>query len=346
MNEWYPSWNTITQDKQSGKQKDWSNKSLYNENTIFKERFDEVFGADTAVGTIGAPNSIYTIPHEIFQTEQEYKDIIENIDKLDKDKKIQEKLDYFAFITLAVFKSLCCHTVDDFNITNFKDIKTTHNTTDIKGWLFTLYMKGTINECLSTNKSIYLLSHGGITYNAINTENYLQNMHNRLEKTDEQINKLKQTLTNAAKFYNSESTDVSITPSSGGYYSTISNNVTEDKIKQRVEQNNTFFKSVIKKINETNDMLVPNADMLFLLMLTTNFDVNKFIDKMIKPQDKLEKNNYELLYPAAEYGPVQPGINQLRSDKLFTCSKKTLYQIIGHIPLGFGATVDKYINKK
>lgn len=125
MRSWYTFWaGTLGNEKN----KNWEVGSKYDKENFFYNRFIEIFGPDNAIGggTISAQNLLYTIPLELGFAQKSSLVLIINalISKIKIDVNIEslkendntESLkafsnnllkDYFAFIVLAVFKSMC-----------------------------------------------------------------------------------------------------------------------------------------------------------------------------------------------------------------------------------------------
>lgn len=327
MIHWYPFWGGIKQDK---KPKDWSNINLYNTGSIFLERFNEIFGADTAVGTMSAQNLLFTIPCEILG----YATFMQHL----------QDDDYKAFIVLAIFRSMC-----QFNQKKIRSLsKPQINSLSVKGWLIRLYEKGKINEILESSTNIYLLSHGGLTKNIINNSDYLKQFLNSLHNLYVSDDKLFNILTNANYFYNpltykriNKLIDIYTKPKHGGFKTDTTVSISSDELQHTINNNTTLLNKVISSIKDMPEMNVPDHNMLFMLMITSNFDFNTFLEKIYIKSDALMISKQYNWPSAALYGPIQPGINEMRH-LMFTCTNKTLYQIIGHVPVGFGATIDKF----
>jgi hypothetical protein len=144
MKQWYPFWNLekLTDDT---KLKFWKKDDNYSDN-FFLDRFNEIFGADPTVGTIGAQNLLYTIPYEI------------NNNNLPIGIELTTGDDFRAFIVLAVFRSMCLKAPkvkfnNIFSIVFEKPslIKKT-NTSHYKGWLYNLYNKGSVVKVIDDKK--------------------------------------------------------------------------------------------------------------------------------------------------------------------------------------------------
>jgi len=180
-----------------------------------------------------------------------------------------------------------------------------------------------------------LFSHGGITESLMKTPNILNTIKSNIKSTN-----LKDYLTDATKFYNS-------LKQKGGYYDENSKLIdlnTEADIQINIKTINDSFKESIKlaeaipiPIPEQKSFM-PNQDMLFILMMTTNFDCKKYLAKTTITYDesKLLCNGIPSM---KDISPIAPGIIYMR-EQFFTTNIRTIYQIIGHAPSGYGATID------
>ena len=318
MNNWYPFWGGIKKDKgglnDKGQtnQKDWSIDTKYDTN-IFLTRFYEIFGPDTTAGTMSAQNLLETIFKEINITK-----ITLNGDSLK---------DYKAFLVLAIFRSMCIKS-------NFKEteIDKITNSSQVKGWLIKLYEKGKIVDYVEDKINLYVMSHGGITKNLVKGEEHLSKMKNTLKSksTDE----IKNILTDASKFYGNVQ--------AGGYIKTDvsdSDLIKCDELKIKLNAMQQSIKNSIDEINKKDYIDKPDADMLYLFILTSGFDCNSFMKKYMP--NGTQNTNCTDIVSSEKYGPVMPGIYNMR-DLMFLCTDKTLYQFIGHKPVGFGAIIDKF----
>ena len=344
LNSWYPFWGGIDREKKGKTQKDWS-KSEYDINKIFYERFIEIFGQDTVKGTMSADNLLISIPAELKDT-----NFFTATTTRDKD--------YKAFVILALFKSMC---ISDDSAKEC-DIKYITNSSKVKGWLYKMYKKGQPFDVIDAknngtnsvkdNNNIYLLSHGGLTKNLINGDKQndksntysdrLTLMLTKLGKTDTEI---KEFISNASLFY-----EPSDTVATGGFYD---DNIDTTYDHKKFDLNKTdstknilshayfIIKNAINKILNNDNMDKPDVYMLFLLIITSPFDCKKYLEKLKTDKYDPNKKLCDKMYSSQQTGPIMPGIFNMRK-LMYTCIDRQLYQIIGHRPVGIGATMDEF----
>ena len=315
MKNWYTFWSAQIKD-QKWEKKDWTNTTTYN-NEPFLTRFDEIFGVDNVKGTMSAQNLLNTIPIET--------GIItaENIEKADKD--------YLAFIVLAIFNSMLqMHepTTNDGEKIEW-DMLTKTNSSFCKGWLYKLYTTSNVCECLEINNKLFLFSHGGITTDLINEVEKVKAYKNKLM---EKKNDLKQLLTDADTFLQH------FTQQKGGNYSETKNSIESITIIKSIKSINEIFKQSIKNIFIKSNQILgnfvefsPNGDMLFILSMSAPFNC----ETKFKNNKTLCANTIDTVI----YSPIQPGYANMRKNN-FVSPGKTIYQIFGHQPVGFGTTID------
>ena len=344
LNSWYPFWGTIDRKKKGTTQKDWS-KSEYDINKIFYERFIEIFGQDTVKGTMSADNLLISIPAELKDTK-----LFTNTTTRDKD--------YKAFVILALFKSMCI-SYDDTKQCDIRDIT---NSSKVRGWLCEMYKKGQPFDVIDAknngknsvkdNNNIYLLSHGGLTKNLINgdekndkSSTYYDRLTLMLSKLGRKDTEIKEFITNASLFY--EPPD---TVATGGFYDdNIDTNYDHKKFdldksdsKKNILSHAYFIiKNAIDKIINNDNMDKPDVYMLFLLIITSPFDCKKYLEKLETDKYNAKKKLCDKIYPSPQTGPIMPGIFNMRK-LMYTCTDRQLYQIIGHRPVGIGATIDEF----
>lgn len=341
MTHWYPFWNMQNIKLEDKKDKDdkilkddsklqkWLDENEYSKN-FFLDRFNEIFGADTNVGTMGAQNLIHGIPYEIFGEESK--------SKLDDEK---------AFIVLAVFRSMLigdnpyCYDFDGCS-------EEKNNSKFYKSLLVMLYksLRSYTVKLLDDNKNTYILSHGGITTKLMDNLDSIKSLYKALNSTNNNVNKLKKLLTQNFQ-------------QNGGF---IKNNVPNKNIEitkliKKIKEIDEIYKKAIT--NVLNDKMdIPSYDMLFLLMTTAPYECGKkaklfenitdknITDKNYKQlEDKIKSIDCgklsDILKATELFSPVSPGVNNMRNN-MFTLKNRTLYQLIGHVPMGFGTIVDKF----
>jgi hypothetical protein len=334
MTHWYPFWN-VANPGFNGKilnQKKWDDESDYG-NNYFLERFNEIFGNDPQMGTMSAQNLLYTIPCEVLGSVK-LTEIIMNTDVEIKDKHnnilINNKYDYLAFIVVAIFNSMCIKD-DNKNITGIKNITDIKNTNSVKGWLHKLYCKGKITEVLEYKKNIYVLSHGGITKNLMEKPNSMAEMLTVLNSSDKKYEDLINIVTTIPKGGSKH----------GGFTKLVEKSYSDEILKLRVKDiNDTYTKAY--NASDIQDEK-PNGNLLFLLIITTPYSCEN-LKKKINANLKCDIIKVNIL-DTDIYSPICSGIHQMRK-YMFTCTNKILYQIIGHMPNGYGTTIDKFKHNK
>lgn len=305
LNSWYPFWGGILVSKE--KQNDWSISNYSDKSKVFLTRFNEIFGADTAVGTMSAQNLLHTIPIEL------------GISTSDDDCK--------AFIVLAIFRSMLIgEYTKPTEPTKTLDIKTIKNSSQVRGWLVKLYSKHNAINFFEDDNNLYIMSHGGITSKIINN-NVLEKLLTYLSNK-ENIDKYA-VLKSAKLFYGL----------TGGYYKDKDIDIkSQEEIKKNIKSiNETISKALEKSLSaSTEDITEPTPEILLLLIITTEFDCKKFSDK-----SSTKIQSCDPFIKPTDYGPIMPGINNMRR-LMFLCKEKILYQFIGHKPVGICADIDLF----
>ncbi len=316
MRDWYPFWNPNMFINDNKMFNQW--KTLPPA-TTFLDRFNQIFGPDGSVGTMGAPYLLHAIPLEL------------NISGDD---------DFKAFICLAIFNSMTCPITPSMmsytmvtryssvtNILEYDENKYTYyippkpwdeldkkNSSFVRGWLYMLYRKSCVVKIIETDNKIILLSHGGITKELANVENISD-----IFKTYENM-------------YNKKSFSASSAMIGGGLYN-VTDIVSDKKLRSLVFNYNELFKKYILDFYKVLDP----AKLFVLLVLSAPFDTNKY--------NTHTKRQLNILYsPTSLYSPILSGINLLR--KSYFTSNKHLYQVIGHAPNGFAPSIDVLVNDK
>jgi hypothetical protein len=303
MKNWFTFWSAKITDNKNWNGKDWTN-----DTNIFLKRFYDIFGADNAKdngGTMSAQNLLKTIPLELGLH--------------------SKNDDYNAFVVLAIFNSMLQKYEQNITTTTTItwDNLTKTNSSFCKGWLYKLYTTSNVCECLEINNKLFLFSHGGITTQLITEIDKVVAYKNKLM---EENNDLKNLLTNADTFLQH------FTKQKGGYYGNTNNSINETKIKQSIDTINRIFKESINNILNNTINPIPNGDMLFILSMSAPFNCTT----------KFPQNNEALCAGTIDttiYSPIQPGYNGVRKNN-FVSPGKTIYQIFGHQPVGFGTTID------
>jgi hypothetical protein len=324
MKNWYPFWNPNAKRHLNEGNRAWSTEPVYT-NDPFLARFNVIFGPDTRVGTMSAQNLLHTI----------FLELCEMFTKFDKSKTND---DYKAYLVLAIFRSMVLK-ADSYNTNIDKNINTEQITSELfKGWLYKLYTdeKNNVAECLESccntdhcgiislcetctncHKNIVLLSHGGIPEQLI--ESF---------KAEAKPNKLDE-----LKIWLNDKTDGKLTDPSkekyGGFINNSSNkniyNNQKSEFKTYITMMNKIFKDSVKNVLKIDQMPKPDKDMLFLLITAaeTNIQTDDFT------------------FNSKLYSPIVSGFEEMRKNHFFI-EQTTLYQVFGHKPVGYAATVDLF----
>jgi len=250
--------------------------------------------------------------------------------------KMLDILDHAAFAVCAVFRSMTLPITN--SLPNPIELKI-ENTNQVKSWLTQLFQKGEACMYLNTPTKDIIFSHGGITESLMKNPETINTIKNNIKSTT-----LKDYLTNATKFYSL------LKQQKGGYFSEDFKfiDIYSMNINNNIKTINDSFKESIKlaeaiPIPEQKSFM-PNPDMLFLLMMTTNFDCISYLAKTTITDDEKIKLCDGIL-SMKDISPIAPGIIQMRQ-QFFMKNNRTIYQIIGHAPSGYGATIDCFEKDK
>lgn len=368
MKNWYTFWSPFLGD--TGK-KDWSKESDYSKLSFYR-RFYDIFGADNINGTMSAQNLLLAIPVELKIINKEIAEILYNVINeplTDNNKKedifnkiknnfIQNKdfeklsgktiiqsidnlLNYMAFVTIYVFKSM----------TN-----PTSKTHHYSGLLHKLYVAdntyfiaySTQNEHAhiedkGEKEYLYIYSHGGLSARLAADTSILKTMYDLCDPNKSEL---------AKKFrdfnYNFTNNFTNNNQQTGGYHKT---NVSVVKLpnilKVKIEKINNFMKNILVKAcnedmtkhkNLSHDVL-PSQEELFLLATSAPLNIKTFLTKC---NTFLPEPTYEKLF--VEGSPINPGILDMRQ-YAFVCDRVTAVQILGHVPKGYSGACDMFSNK-
>lgn len=352
MNNWYTFWTSNPVDATTNKKtRNWSI-DIYNteiKSYPFLIRFYDIFGVDNNIklgGTMSAPNLLFTIPGELGKLDQttlsELLNFVDNsLNKLMTEPSANlsthtislEQLDYYAFIVLSVFRSMISKNDQiikaDFQVSYIK------TAADVNGWLYKLYTMHKPCIYLHANDKHILLSHGGVPYDALNHPDKFGTLYDNFIKSTTENNFYKELLTDADKYYKS-----------GGYYNkNNTNSISIDNLKIGIKTINDFFSKVIQvcytDMSTFHDK--PTDSMTIINMLTTGFACTTFVANRSNKTVSLDCNTHNLA-SFESIGPIMSGMETMR-DKCFTLSAlsdagKTVYQIFGHKPAGFGVSID------
>ena len=343
MKNWYPFWNPNAKSEEFNGNRAWGSEPDYS-TSPFLERFNIIFGPDTRVGTMSAQNLLHTI----------YLELCEMFTYFDKSEtsifdKSKSHDDYKAFLVLAIFRSMLL-TVNDYYKTYInKNINTELITSEFfKAWLYKLYTdeKNNVAECLESccnkdhgglisscdtcstcHKNIVLLSHGGIP------EQLIESFRAEVEAEDKKkTNKLDE-----LKIWLNDKTNNKLTDPSKEKYGGFINN-SSDKIiynnkksefKTYITKMNKIFKDSVKNVLKIDQMPKPDKDMLFLLITAAETNI----------QTNIQTDNFT--FNSKLYSPIVSGFEEMRKNHFFI-QQTTLYQVFGHKPVGYAATVDLF----
>ncbi len=322
MKSWAPFWNNSIWNKtlknKDGTDTDNPNYKLWcNDNNTdkddafpFFERFNRIFGADGSDGTMSAGNLLYAIPIEIFG-QQKYTQIYKNDD---------ETKDYFAFIVLATFNAM-------FNTT--QTINTKFKIINEKEILSTTYLGGLLNKFYNSihvlfigyydiNDNFYIFSHGGITADLLtNVTNGAKTFIDTL-KDIIRVNKSKITYPNDRCLQKGGNIPVNTSFESTVLIEKI--NTIEQELKKILKSSLALIHNQSIDTRTNNSEFLPSNNTLLLFALSA----------LYKPTG--EENRF------INYSPINPGVITIKNS-MFTCSNKKLYQIIGHVPKGYGPSL-------
>ena len=341
MSNWYPFWGGAM-DKKENKSY-WKNDNLPGKG-FFYDRFTKIFGADTTEGTMSAQNLKYTIVKELGLYNVEEKLFGEEVE------------DYFAFIVLAVFRSMLLKTTLDYNMkeseiynffynkSNLKYIiRRSHinkwqvygdiNQNMFKGLLYIMFTQDKNNmiitkcgrtmisdKCTDTS-STFLFSHGGVTKDIIES-----NTIKEIKQEIGQKSRLKQVITDAAQL--------------GGFHKRLDDGTLFTDIKTPINNFNISMKQVIKDIfEEVEQMSIPSDNMLVLLIASATIDCESLKQKL---SSSIDCNQFNFLKKKSDILSTMAGIKRLRIDEYIFFHKNNLYNIFGHNPNGFGTSTSLY----
>jgi hypothetical protein len=228
--------------------------------------------------------------------------------------------DYLAFIVLAIFKSMLIKDNSKLN----KKFPIITNSSFVKGWLYQLYTNEKNESCLirKNGENTYLYSHGGITNDIVDLF-----VNNKL--ADTWPYSLKPTeydkyFLDAHEFYNELK---------GGY---INNGTIQNYSYETINNLCTYINSHLKKniadVFSMSEMNIPSTSMLFILLMSAPFSCYNFSQKIKNVKDCKEMNTNII-------SPILPGVYEMRQ-RMFNLDS-TLYQVIGHLPLGYSASIDQ-----
>ena len=334
MSNWYPFWNPRTQAAH------WAAKrhpSSHSRSYPFLARFADVFGLDDGtVGTMSAQNLLYTIPFEIgIDVQLPAKNEMEK--GVDAQYGVRnETLDYYAFIVLAVYNSM------------LEPIRTRSShryALPVAGRTLTAeFCRGALYSMLTSRRSavcrvfdlpasnqIILCSHGGFTSNMLNQSGpvSIETIWDAITRSFDKKDLMYNILTDARRF-------------TGGYYSTPSDKptYTVGEITRRVTQINRIFSECIRHSFASSAPTdgLPTPHMLFLQVMSTPFDCRAL--QVAAPTLDCSQH-----MASTSISPIQPGYRHARVHHFFV-HDRSLFNLFGHLPVGYATTIDLFENKK
>ena len=137
-----PYWNTSIK---SYKDK-WNNKYKTIRTYTLKQRFDIIFGADPAIGTMSAQNTLYELPREYGITD-------EMIDEIKKQKNVSDDELRSALVFIIYMRLLD------------KSLYKAGNGGEFDGYLYQYLSNGSCVNYAKHNNDLYLFSHAGMKLN-------------------------------------------------------------------------------------------------------------------------------------------------------------------------------------
>jgi hypothetical protein len=309
---WYPWWNRRILSEKPTINNPW-NPTVDSDDHCLR-RFQLIFGADGAVGTMSADNLLETIPMELLQTKKEKTNEYTNLTDDEYNSLIDVEYNSLdenmkAALVLIVFRRLLLPPVNGPISDNFP----------FDGLLYDYFDNKKVKVChsIDNGNDLAIFSHGGMTHKFFDTKDLLTDYENLLFTF--------LSVTERIKKFNQD----------GGFYRTTTNIPVEKSI--ITTKIDDFNKNVKTKITEVLEIQSP-AD----AKPTINDLLLILLGVPLLPHDQEQPK----LNPD-QVGPIQPGIIKFRdnTDQHFTMDKGDLYQFIGHAPLGYAPTVDLYDNE-
>ena len=237
----------------------------------------------------------------------------------------KENDDYNAFIVLYIFRLMLLPPSTD-------NQKYDLNINNIRGLLYTFFIKGLGCAYFKKGKVLFTFSHGGIP--------------NKIVSSDFDISKYYDTimsipLIRLLKNFNLTTEELNQT---GG-------NV--DNITSKINVFNDFIATKIKTVlgQQKVNQKEPTNEMLFMLMMSSPFNCNGFITNInkIDNHDLIRFRNQKQLFcgdflNSKEISPFSaPGFDEMKK-LTFSIENETVVQVFGHNPIGYGISFD-YVEK-
>lgn len=367
LKHWYPFWKSYDNNSSESYALWKAGRHFESGLMICLERFFLIFGADNAVGTMSAHNSLYCIPKEVLGYDfesvfpkfvksdidlKDYKSIIEACNK-SENYGLKEELDLAAALVLTIYMRM-------FYPPQASSNKYIARNANLKydGVLYDFYTSPRTYFCAYANTTqperLLTFSHGGITKNFLNTD-YASGYNNFFEND---VN------------YNI------MTTLSGGYHAAVAEGINRSVIAKTILAFNTTYKNELLKVihyylyskkyaNHNNDNKISinnwawNKSKKQSATKTPTTDYRKPIKALVKFMAMTAPFNSCLHNGLTEctktdstktahinsdnYSPIMPGILGLRkAENVLYCNDANLVQFIGHSPQGFGAAIDLF----
>jgi hypothetical protein len=368
LKHWYPFWKSYNPETDVKKLWQTGRHSEATKIMTCLERFYLIFGNDNSSGTISAYNLLFCIPYEVLSVNaqfdmefnmlkdqfdeadvislKDYKTLIEKCKTMQNGDKLLAELNLAAALVLTVFSRLFIPkggVCDSIYNKRHPDLR-------YDGLLYDLYTSPRTYFCAyaKLNDRLLTFSHGGITKHFMD-EKYQKKFdaffsHGILLSDDESIT---EDTPVSDKFYKI------MTRLKGGYMKDKIDNdkgYTDNQIIDTINRFNKKYKNVVRNIiNQYISMLSksinkpineelhkPSRDFVKLFAMTANFNT-------CLHQDYNACSDTKPLINSAIYSPILPGIDELRNiENTLLCNNMDLIQFFGHLPKGFGATVDLF----
>jgi hypothetical protein len=224
--------------------------------------------------------------------------------------------DYKAFIVLYVFRIMLMKST---TLPNY----IYNNLFSLRGLLYNFYMKGNgILYGFTKDRKLLVFSHGGIP--SYFSESYFRMLEQKIR------------MPNFYKYVSDAKEALQLGPQSGGFITNSQQLITN------INSFNLLFKKHI--MNVLNEIITPKINkptysMLFLLIVSSPFDCNNFSRLIRKSVDCMS------LQPSSTIGPIVSGIRELYKYPL-SLIDIDLIQIFGHVPIGIGASIFEFSEKR
>lgn len=300
MKDYVPFWANLAAGKQETLQTEWFNSGKnIKPMTTLHNRFERIFGTDTAKGTMSADNTLSGIPNELFSKN------INIIISLIKSKLIQQTNDneIRSAIVFTVFMRMLDQELytEKSNTSDFS----LNSTKDLDGYLWKYLSSSSPALYSETDKKLLLFSHGGITKEFINTDGL-----DILSNLDQEIWRGVLNIPETTKFDNIYTDDNS-----------ISNNIIE-RIKSYNEKYFGIVKQCFANFNlQSTDI---NKEMMILLSISAPAENNFFMFNQTG-------------YKTSNFSPIQPKLpaNSILTSQSDIDNDIKIFNFCGHASSGY-----------